>query len=255
MKYEVSQFALLGSGRVARHFQHYFRLLGLRLETWSRDGSPEFNSFFEIDDAQLRLAATLESATHVLFAISDRALPELVPVLRDDQIGVHFSGAAHVAGLYSAHPLMTFGEDLQTLAWYKQIPFVLESEGPPWSALMPGLNNPAFSIQREMRPYYHALCSLAGNSTYLLWLEIAQRFENDLDLPRELLPPFLQQVLNNFAKSSSPLNFTGPVARADWPIVKTHLQTLNSHPDLLRMYQSHLHQARSQGHNVPEDLL
>jgi phosphoglycerate dehydrogenase-like enzyme len=33
---QVPEFGIVGSGRVARHFQHYFNLLGISVRAWSR---------------------------------------------------------------------------------------------------------------------------------------------------------------------------------------------------------------------------
>ena len=33
---DASPFGIVGNGRVARHFQHYFNLLGLPARAWSR---------------------------------------------------------------------------------------------------------------------------------------------------------------------------------------------------------------------------
>lgn len=252
MKRPFTQYALLGSGRVARHLHYYLESLNLPVALWSRNGDPKFNTHSEIAPAE-RLARTILPASHILIAVSDQALPQFAGIGGETRTHVHFSGTANVEGIEPAHPLMTFGENLETLDWYRKIPFIIE-EGRTFSEILPGLPNPHYSLPREQRPLYHALCSLAGNSTFLLWKQIGDEFETTLGLPRSLLSPFLHQVVANSSKYSE-TNFTGPVARGDWGTVKKHLETLNEKPGLRRAYERYLGLADDAGFDVPEALV
>lgn len=253
MNRQFKSYALLGSGRIARHFQFYLKSLGLPVTFWSRNGDREFNSFGGVTDADLRLAKTLAQASHVLLAVSDRALPELgQKVLNEDRMVVHFSGATTIPGIHGAHPLMTFGPKPQIQEWYAKIPFILDS-GDEMGIILPGLPNPSLCVTREQRPLYHALVSLAGNSSFLLWRGIGDAFAQQLALPRELLAPFLHQVVENATRGESGA-FTGPVARGDWPTVEAHLHALGETP-LARNYQDYLKSASRHGHPVPKEML
>ncbi|MBX3020753.1 MAG: DUF2520 domain-containing protein [Bdellovibrionales bacterium] len=245
-------YALLGSGRLSRHFSFYLQSLNLPVQLWSRNGDPSFNTYSDVD-AEARLNRVLQSSSHVLLAVKDAAIQKLAQRVTPAHTAVHFSGAVRIPEAVSAHPLMTFGENLESLDWYRSIPFIIE-EGHSFSALLPGLNNPHFALAAGQRAYYHALCSLAGNSTFLLWKQIGDEFERTLNLPRHLLAPFLHQVVANssqFAETS----FTGPVARGDWEVVKTHLESLARRPELLQAYRQYLEIAEHTGHPVPENLL
>lgn len=239
MKTRFSSYALLGSGKVARHIQYYLSYLELPFRTWSRrDSQP--------------LAEILNGTSHVLLAVSDSAIAELAEKCLPNQTLVHFSGTARIDGVFAAHPLMTFGSEVQPSQWYRTIPFVID-EGTDFDQILPGFPNAHFKISPEQRPMYHALCALAGNSTFLLWKNIGDRFERDLKLPRELLAPFLHQVVRNACENFTPDNFTGPVARGDWATVDKHLRSLN--PELRLVYQAFLQQAAHSGVRVPEALL
>jgi predicted short-subunit dehydrogenase-like oxidoreductase (DUF2520 family) len=96
---------------------------------------------------------------------------------------------------------------------------------------------------------------LAGNSAFLLWQQIGEEFERRLKLPRALLAPYLHQVVANALESAAPANFTGPVARGDWQVVRAHLDSLHHRPDLLQAYRQYLEIAETSGHPVPENLL
>lgn len=252
-------YALLGSGRLARHFGFYLKTLGLPLKTWSRNGDPFFNSFADLEPA-VRLERTVAEASHVLLAIKDSALSEWAKILHAQYPGkkiVHFSGSLALREAVGAHPLMTFGERLETLEWYQTIPFLLD-KGHAFGDVLPGLQNPHFPIDPTEKNLYHALCALAGNSTYLLWNKIGEPFESELGLPRSLLAPFLHQVVVNSSlngKTSGEKNFTGPVARGDWAVVRSHLEALKGHPELQHAYQSYLSLCKDSGWPVPKELL
>lgn len=248
----MKNFALLGSGRVALHLRFYFQALNIETTLWSRDGNPEFNSY-QIEDSLERLQHTVARADRVVLAVSDRAVPELAARLGRARPLIHLSGALNVPGVRAAHPLMTFGQKLESPEWYARVPFVTDA-GFPLSDVLPGLPNPDFPLEPELRPLYHALCSLAGNSAFLLWRQIGDTFESRLGLPRRLLTPFLQQVAAN-AERAGAGEFTGPVARADWTTVDAHLSSLREKPPLLAAYKGYLNLAERAGHSVPEALL
>lgn len=247
---KFTSYALLGSGRVARHLQHYLQQLNLPVHLWSRNGDPRFNSFPQ-QEPTARLMRTVEGCSHILFAVSDPAIAGLSAQIEGPQTRIHFSGVASVDGVACAHPLMTFGENLETRGWYEQIPFVIE-EGSCFEELLPGLPNRAATVAAADRPLYHALCALAGNSVFLLWKNIGDEFGR-LGLPRELLAPFLHQVVHN-ATGSEPLrHFTGPVARGDWRAVRAHLDLLK--PEFREDYRNYLNRSKAAGRPVPQELL
>lgn len=245
MKYApFTSYALLGSGRVARNLEFYLNHLRLPVTTWSRHRDPEFKY----------LDMVIGSASHVLLAVSDPALIDLSKRILSSQVAVHFSGTASMPGVYCAHPLMTFGPDIQDLNWYQSIPFVID-RGVDFAQILPGLPNPSVEMNPEHRAYYHALCVLAGNSAFLLWQTIAREFAQRLGLPASILGPFLHQTVTNALQADSPKRFTGPVAREDWQTVHAHLDVLSDQPMLLSAYRQFLKQAAIAGQNIPEALL
>lgn len=264
---QFTSFALLGSGHVARHFAHYLTHLNLPFTSWSRREDPAF----------AKLEAVCAPASHILLAVSDSAIDTLYAKfqsklhtkiyaeLQAEHLGgrrsgdvpkrfVHFSGSAFIDGVVAAHPLMTFGSGLRDEAWYRSIPFVVD-QGVDFAEILPGLPNSSFALARERRSFYHALCALAGNSTFLLWQKIAAQFRDELALPAEVLAPFLNQVVTNALAPEARGMATGPVARQDWDMVRAHLSSLRDHPSLAAAYRDFLNQAASGGQKIPEALL
>jgi len=244
---KFTSYLIVGSGRLAQHLQFYLNGLGLPVRTWSRR-----------DNTPTDLAQRLTQASHVLLAVKDSAIAEVHQELQSltadsSHRFVHLSGALHIPGVQAAHPLMTFGPELQALDWYRQIPFVVDA-GHTLLELLPGVPNAHWSIRPEQRALYHALCSLAGNSTYLLWRHIGERLEAQLDLPREILEPFLVQTARNATQKNLEA-FTGPVARGDWPVVERHLEALQADTTLTQAYKSYLRLAQPSHPQIPEEFL
>ena len=220
----MPHYALLGGGRMARHMLHYLSLLKLPASGWARDAKSALNSH-AIEDPRLRLKATIEPASHVLVLVSDAAILDVVrryPFLRERTL-VHFAGALSMAGIVSAHPLMTFSNEPYDLALYRQIPFILEC-GRSFDEILPGLPNPHFEIATENKARYHALCVMAGNFPQILWQSVATRFAA-MGLPPAALEPYLRQLAGNFIEAGESA-LTGPLSRADRTTIDSNLDAL-----------------------------
>ena len=217
--FDASPFGIVGNGRVARHFQHYFHLLGLSVCAWSR---------------RLQAAAppdVLASCRTVLLLLPDAAIVPFIeawPALREKRL-VHCSGSLVTPTAEAAHPLMTFGPELYDLSDYRAIPFVLDDGGSPFAELLPGLPNPTFSIPAADRPYYHALCVMAGNFSTLLWVKLFDELQRRFAIPPSAAHPYLARVTANIMADAS-LAFTGPLSRGDTETIASNLKALDGDP-------------------------
>jgi len=217
---QVPAYLLLGSGRVARHFQRYFDLLQIPYKTWSRR-----------DPQAPSLEALSETASPILLLLSDPAIAGFIeeyPFLQGKKL-VHFSGSLSLPGVYAAHPLMSAAAGLLDLAGYQKIPFFLAKDSPDLAELLPGLPNPSYRLPPQERAYYHALCVLSGNFTVLLWQKIFQEFEARFQVPKEGAYPYLQQVLGNLMENPQQA-LTGPLVRKDHSAIAAHLAALENDP-------------------------
>ncbi|PHQ81623.1 MAG: stilbene synthase [Coxiella sp. (in: Bacteria)] len=207
-------YAIIGKGRVATHFCHYFDLLGLRYQQWHRQ--QPFS----------RLTEILTHASHVLVLISDSQIdPFIEQQLAGKHTVVHFSGAHISDAAFTAHPLQTFPLTLYTLEQYQQIPFIIEIEGLPFADLLPGVPNPHYAIKRSQKPLYHALCVMANNFTTLLWQKLITEFETTLGIEASAITPILKQTFANL--DADPANaLTGPIARGDKTTLTNNLNAL-----------------------------
>jgi hypothetical protein len=220
-----SSFLVVGNGRLARHLRRYFELEALPFYLWSRKSSAN-------------LPSLLAKSSHVLLAISDGALQPFIDALIDEnplakqKTIVHFSGTLTLPDAPSAHPLMTFAADrLYDLATYRKTPFVLEKSRSAFAELLPGLKNPHYEIEPALKGLYHALCSLSGNFTTLLWEKAFDDFSSKLGLPKEAILPYLHQVADNLAAAPAHESvLTGPLVRGDNQTIEKHLNELNNDP-------------------------
>jgi predicted short-subunit dehydrogenase-like oxidoreductase (DUF2520 family) len=230
-------YAILGGGRLARHFSRYFHLLEIPHTRWARDHHASLNTFEDVD-AETRLRKSIDKAGCILLLVSDQAIPALLeqyPFLHGKRL-VHCSGALNLPSVTGAHPLMTFAEHLYELDTYQSIPFMLDA-GQDFADVFPDLPNPHFSIKTGDRARYHAMCVSAGNFSQVLWKGIADRFEQDLGLPAETLHPYLKQVAENFIQTPESA-LTGPLARGDQKTIERNLDSLDGDPlqDLYRAF-------------------
>ena len=248
---DMVNYAIVGGGRLARHFSEYFHLLEIPHSCWTRDHGSSFNTF-DIPDAEQRLRKTIGTANRVLLLVSDNAIALLLkqyPFLHDKPL-IHCSGALSLPGVAGAHPLMTFADTLYSLDTYESVPFMCEA-GHSFNELFPGLPNPHFSISNGDKARYHALCVMAGNFSQILWKGVSERFEQQFDLPGSTLHPYLRQLADNFVEAPESA-LTGPLVRGDQPTIMRNIGALDDDPlqDLyrafVRFYQSNEEQEMGQ---------
>jgi len=233
----MDNYAIVGGGRLARHFLNYFQLLEIPHTSWTRDSGSPFNTF-DLPDAEQRLRETVREANHVLLLVSDAAIGALLkqyPFLYEKQL-IHCSGALSFPGVAGVHPLMTFAGGLYDLRTYQSMPFMLEA-GQSFAELFPDLPNPHFIINVEDKARYHAMCVVAGNFTQLLWKGVSERFARQFELPAEALHPYLKQLVSNFIQAPD-TSLTGPLARNDVQTIERNLNALAGDPmqDLYRAF-------------------
>lgn len=223
---QVPFYLLIGSGRVASHFQHYLSLLHLPFGTWSRKWPIE------------NLHNQLKKYSHILLLISDQAIQEFIDthLKNANAILVHFSGSIVSKEAYGAHPLTSFTNNLYELERYQSIPFVLDHDAPEFERLLPGLTNQHVRIPISLKAKYHALCVLSGNFSCMLWQKLFTSFEREFNFsPKIAFPYLLQQTQNLILDSQNAL--TGPLVRNDSITIAKNLQALKN-DSFLDIYKS-----------------
>lgn len=243
-------YLIIGSGRMARHLQHYLQLLNEPAQRPLHPTSDQISDqtsyntdSYNIDQWDrsqdpVAIQNKILKASHIYLAISDSAIEGFYrqKLAGLDKTVVHFSGALHIEGCIGAHPLMTFGQDLYDLAFYRQIFFTVCGANSLAEAL-PMLPNAYSLITAEEKAFYHAMCVVGGNFTTLLAKKMSLEMQK-WNVPPEACALYLERALDNAIKKPEHA-FTGPIARKDFLTVQKNLESLETDP-YKKIYQAFL---------------
>jgi predicted short-subunit dehydrogenase-like oxidoreductase (DUF2520 family) len=238
------KYLLLGDGRLAKHFRHYFKLKDLNFETWSRK-----------DDGIDKLLTRVSQVDVILYAISDDSIQKLhstlLPKTPKSVMHVHFSGSLSNE-MSSFHPLMSFSDELYDIETYEKIHFVCEEDEVGFIDIFPQLNNPFSLISSHEKSLYHALCVMSGNFTVLLWEKLFKDFQKRLNLPARAAIPYLERITQNLAQEGQTLELksvlTGPLSRRDHSTIASNIDSLEGdlfqdvYISFLKAYDSQLYE-------------
>lgn len=226
-------YLIVGSGKVATHFAHYFAVARIDFLQWAR--RPRM-----VPSNRLAVLSRLpDNITHVLLLIQDGAIDQFIRAhahLRSRTL-VHFSGSLVSDYAVGVHPLMTFTDRLYPGDFYPTIPFILEKGAGSFARILPGLKNPHYQLERDLKPLYHALCVLSGNFTSILWSKFFKEL-NRLGLPDEAGYPYLERICGNLRDPTVPAT-TGPLVRKDYDTIRRNLKALEDDP-FCEVYQAFL---------------
>ena len=101
----------------------------------------------------------------------------------------------------------------------------MDKETPPFSQLLPGLNNPCYQIDPSEKTYYHAMCVIANNFTTLLWEKFFREMSERFSMNKDHLIPFLEKTFDNLSRYPA-MKLTGPLARGDTKSLERDLDSL-----------------------------
>jgi 2-dehydropantoate 2-reductase len=213
-----TSYLFVGNGIVSKHFQFYFNSMNIPFRVWTRNSPDDFYVLAPSSERILVLINDDEIENFIL----KHTTPEL-----ERKIWVHFSGILSTTLADSAHPLMTFTDELYDLETYKKIPFITENGRKTFYEMFPELNNPTFQIQHDQMVLYHAFCVMSGNYTTILWQKFFEYLESQ-NIPASAGQLYLKQIAENLTGTKSSL--TGPLQRNDFKTIFKHLEALEKHP-------------------------
>lgn len=224
---------LIGSGRLATHLRNWVQL----------QSNPNIFYFWDRHQDPHLIKSYLNKCDTVWLAISDSSIVSFYNQYLSgyDHTVVHFSGALYDPRLISAHPLMSFSTRLYDLETYNQIHFALtgadqlaDQQSAALSVALPGFSNPSFVISPELKPFYHALCVMAGNFPQMLWGEIEKQSTNHR-IPFEAFKPYIKICTKNYLEEG-PNSLTGPFVRKDQVTITKNIESLPA--GLKNIYQA-----------------
>jgi predicted short-subunit dehydrogenase-like oxidoreductase (DUF2520 family) len=218
-------YLIVGNGRLSKHFQHYFQLKNISFKVWTRNTTESFQSFEK-------------NAESILILIKDDVIQNFLENNSDtfskSKNLIHCSGMLSTPLAESAHPLMTFADELYSLENYESITFITEKGRKSFNELFPELKNVSYEIESSGKTLYHAYCVLSGNFTTLMW-QFFFDFLKSNNIPSPAAFPYLIATTENLMKTLQPLS--GPLIRNDSNTISKHLEVLENHP-LKNLYLS-----------------
>ena len=220
-------YTIIGDGRLAKHFCHYFSLMKIEFSHW----------YIELEHNLLQ--EKVSDSNIILLAISDGSIEPFIESekgLLKDKMLIHFSGALVTDKAVGCHPLMTFSEELYDLELYNSILFCLDEGSPEFNVLFPKLTNPHIVIPTGLKPYYHSLCVLANNFTCILWQKFYDEMIENFGAEPKNLDNFLKVTTSNILNGYKTC-LTGPLVRGDKDTIKKNISSLNLDP-FKKVYES-----------------
>ncbi|HWV38193.1 MAG TPA: Rossmann-like and DUF2520 domain-containing protein [Vulgatibacter sp.] len=232
---------VLGAGRLGSALAAGLAAAGWEVETWTRSARRVVAA-----GARQRRGALPDriDADLVLLTVPDRVIPVMAQLLADSgripprRVVAHCAGAV---GLDALAPLRELGAEVGSIH-----PLAAVSRGTDLAGHAAALDgSPAalrllrrvardvgltpISIAADRRAAYHAAASLAANGLVSL-ADLAVEVLVDAGVPRaralDALVPLMESALRGLGARGLPDALTGPVSRADVPVVSAHLEAL-----------------------------
>lgn len=191
----------------------------------------------------------------LILAVPDQVLPELIRGFSTSEVFVPGQFVAHTSGSYgisvcdtapqispmAIHPAMTFTGTSIDLARLVDTPFgvtTTEILRPVAEALVVEMGGEPVWVPEEARAIYHTAMVLSSNYLNVLVNEaISLLGDSGMENPQRLLAPLLSASLDNALRLGDK-GLTGPIARGDREVIRTHLEALQERPSSQNAYRA-----------------
>lgn len=247
----MKRIVLLGTGHVAYHLaQGIAALEGFVLVQIYGRRPEAVQSLLQALPYSSAVAYSLDDldpcADYYLFALSDRALPEVwraMPPTRG--LWVHTAGSVPLEAMLAHHhscgvlyPLQTFSRT-RPLDW-RDLPLYIEGSTPEsyaaLEALAIALSGRVAYADSEARGRLHLGAVLACNFTNHL-IALAEEYLHAEGLEPKVLLPLVSEMVAKLHTMPALEAQTGPALRDDRPTIDRHLALLEARPDLQTLYR------------------
>jgi predicted short-subunit dehydrogenase-like oxidoreductase (DUF2520 family) len=242
---ELSNIVIIGRGKVGQSLTQLFASLGYTVNNIGRNSSEQI--------------VAVANADITLICVNDGSIQTVCQTLANSfktgSVVAHCSGALDSAILSSAerqgcalascHPLNTFPSislALQRFATTEHGSYLYaEGDHAALSILLPLFEHAGFNntcIDRQAKPLYHAACVFACNylsSLMDMSLETAAIAGLEKRPFWHSLQPLIQSTLENISANGTAGALSGPIARGDSEIVKSHMNALAEQSESLKI--------------------
>lgn len=245
---QSGKLILMGAGNLAWHLGPALRDAGYTIvQVFSRSTDParslaeRLNSEWTTDPGQLAVDADIQ-----LFCVSDRVIPDLLCriELKKRPMMVHTAGSVP-ADIFSGisaeygvlYPLMTFSRD-RSLD-FRGVPVCIEGNTPGSTAILEKMagriSNRVYRMDSEERRMLHLAGIFACNFSNHMY-HLAQDLMLSQGMDFNLLKPLITETASKVIEMDPAAAQTGPASRDDSEVVRSHVELLNDHPELQKLY-------------------
>ena len=218
------RFAIVGSGRAGSSLR-----IGLEQAGWANT---------QTFDSSSSPRSAGDDANIVILAVPDRVISSVAEVIVPSNATIiHVSGATTLEPLAghphhgSVHPLASLTGGQRGADALIGSGFAVASSTPEAAAsceaIVAAFEGSAFVVNDEARSQYHATASVAANHLAALCAQV-ERLSDEIGIPATAFWPLMRGVLHNVEAGGAHAALTGPVARADWPTVARHFDSIDS---------------------------
>ena len=247
---EDTSIVMVGAGNLATNLAKAFYRKGFRImqvysrtEVSARALAQEVEADFTTDPAALAPHARLYIA-----ALTDQALPSLIPLLtagHEEALWVHTAGSlpmdlwqGHVRHYGVFYPMQTFSK--QREVDFAHLPIFVEGNDPACTGLLHAvasiLSDCVYEATSGQRRYLHLAAVLACNFANHLY-DRAARLLARHGLPFSALLPLIDETARKVHTLDPHDAQTGPAVRGDRAVMDEHLRLLADDPWLQELYR------------------
>lgn len=239
----VSSLSIAGTGNVARHLGKALVQAGVRIEYVYGRSAEKAAALASALGCKMTLdPSDLSDSGLILCAVSDNALPELIPQLSKLAPVATTSGTVNALGLPHTHPVGVF-YPLQTFSPNREtdlshVPFFVEGSQADFTeqlkALAWQISPTVTELSHEQRAHLHLAAVYVNNFTNHL-IDIAQQQLQREKLPFAWLEPLLRETVAKLGQQSAKDAQTGPARRNDTQTIQQHISMLS--PEDAQLYR------------------
>lgn len=245
----MKRIVLIGSGNVASNLGKALKKSGHHIiQVWSKTLANAQELANTLDcEAISDINKVSADADAYIFSVKDDALLEMLKAFPlKDKVLLHTAGSISIDVLkpFSAYygvfyPLQTFSK--QKEVDFREVPILLESScdkvGELTTELAHSLSTKVIQASSEQRKYLHIAAVFSCNFVNHLYA-VAEGVLVDNGLSLDLIRPLIQETADKAMLHSPKEVQTGPAVRRDMKIVNSHLELLDSDPEIKALYAS-----------------
>lgn len=239
----ISSISVVGAGNVAVHLATGLLKAGIRVEScWNRTPEKTIELAALLHCKAISKMEDLAGSDLILCAVSDDALPLLIPQLSTIAPVVATSGTVDVLPLSTNFPVGVF-YPLQTFSRNRAVdlttvPIFVESTSTAFTQTLLELGNKisrtVVELHWEKRVQLHLAAVFVNNFTNHL-IDIAQQQLTQADLSFDWLKPLLLETVEKLNDQTAFSAQTGPARRADLNTIERHIDLLS--PEQAAIYK------------------